>query len=157
MASGRCALRSTENQRLTTTMGAWGPGNLENEGAQDELTNICERLFNEIIEFLKHPRAHEYDDEIIDQLFVRVEIVFALSDRCMLTIAPPIELLEPLLDPYIERWNAYHRDEGHGEWPERRKVIEATFDKLRAIASGAPEDGLSHRLDLIAEKMSKLK
>lgn len=135
-------------------MGSWGPGNLENDGAQDELANICERLFNEIIELLQHPQAHEYDDEIIDQLFVKIEMVFALNDRGMLSIAPSIELLEPHLNPYIERWNSYHRDVGHGEWPERRKVIEATFDRLRVISSGTSVDGLSYRLDLISKKMS---
>ena len=136
-------------------MGAWGPGNLENDGAQDELTNVCEKLFHEVVDLLQHPNAHEYDDEVIDQLFVRIEVIFALQDRGMLSLASPIEDLEQHLDPYLEKWNCYCRDEGDGEWPERRKVIESTFEKLRAIASETREGTHSHRLDLITEKLGQ--
>ena len=136
-------------------MGAWGPGNLENDGAQDELVDVCERLFNELIELLQDPCSHQYDEVEIDRLFVRIEMIFALHQGGILSFAPSLEVLDPHLEPYIERWNEYQQDEGNGEWPERRAVIEATFDKLRAIASGAPKDALSHRWGLISAKMAK--
>ena len=142
-------------QRAGTTMGTWGTGNLENDGAQDELANVCERLFKEVIELIQHPRAHEYDDQEIDHLFVRIEMIFALHSRNMLSGTGILESIEPHFDPYVERWNRYQRDAGGGEWPERRAVIEETFDKLRAIAAEAGGSGLSHRLGLIAEKLSK--
>lgn len=136
-------------------MGAWGPGNLENDGAQDELARVCDGLFDEVIELIQHPRAHEYDDEVIDRLFVRIEMIFALHERNMLCIAPPLEFIEPHVGPYVERWTQYYLKSGDEEWPERRAVIVETFDKLRAIAAGTPEEGLSHRLGLISEKMTK--
>lgn len=128
---------------------------MENDGAQDELANVCDELFDKVIELLNHPHAHEYDDEPIDQLFVRIEMIFALHERKMITVSPPIGKLDPLLRSYVERWDRYCREAGNGAWPERQMVIEATFDKLRSIADGSAEDGLSHRLGLIAEKMSK--
>lgn len=136
-------------------MGTWGTGNLENDGAQDELANICDQLFNKLIALLQHPQAHQYEDEEIDQLFVLIEMIFALHDRNMITVSPPLERLDPLLRAYLERWDRYCREVGNGSWPERQAVIEATFDKLRLIVDGSAEDGLSHRLELIAGKMSK--
>jgi len=106
-----------------------------------------------VIELLQHPRSHEYDDEPIDQLFVRIEMIFALHDRNMITASPPVEELDPLLQCYLERWERYCQT-SDSPWPERQAVIEATFNKLRAILDGSVNNGFSHRLGLIAGKMS---
>lgn len=131
-------------------MGAWGSGNLESDGAQDALADLCESLFLKVIQLLKHPRVHEYDDEPIDELFVNIEVIFALKDRGMISMSPPLDEVEPLLTNFLLKWDEYS-----GPWPERRAVIEDSFQKFRDIVSASSSDGLSHRLDLIADKFGE--
>ena len=69
-------------------MGAWGYGSLESDGAQDTLAGICDELFSRIIQLLQHPRAHEHDDIEFDELFVRIEMIFALHDHGMINTSP---------------------------------------------------------------------
>ncbi|MCW1916242.1 DUF4259 domain-containing protein [Luteolibacter sp. GHJ8] len=115
-------------------MGAWGDGNLESDGALDALADICDELFGRVMELLQHPRAHEYDDEEIDELFVRIEMIFALSEKGMVKSAPAPEELEVLFDPYLQRWAEYQRESGD-EFPHgREKVIRASFQRLMEIA-----------------------
>ena len=114
-------------------MGAWGDGNLESDGALDALANICDELFGRVMELLQHPRAHEYDDEEIDELFVRIEMIFALSERGMVKSAPAPEELEVLFEPYLKRWAAYEREAG-AELPSgRERVIRTSFQRLMEI------------------------
>ncbi len=135
-------------------MGAWGYGNLESDGAQDTLANICEELFARVMALLQHPRAHEYDDEEIDELFVRIEMIFALHARGMITSGPNPELLEPLFAPYLARYAEYNAKSGsHGPPEERIRVIEETFRQLLQIAKGATGGSFAHRVGLISEKM----
>src|SRR5690349_3904027 len=99
-------------------MGAEGDNNLDNDGAGDLLQKISSELSQRIVELLVHPRAHEYDDEEIAELFVRIEMAFALHERRMLPEAPDPQELRELIDPYVARWEAYHREAGH-EPPEK--------------------------------------
>lgn len=137
-------------------MGTWGDGNLENDGAQDTLYDICQELFRRVIELLQHPRAHEYDDEEIGELFVRIEVIFALQDRRMITYTPKREELEPLFAPYLQRWANYIRVAGKAEPPEeRKKVIEESFTRLLDIAISGAESNLGLRFGMILEAMEK--
>jgi len=138
-------------------MGTWGTGNLESDGAQDNLANVCDELFQRIIELLQHPRGHEYDDEEIGELFVRVEMVFALSDRGMINSSPDPKELKELFKPYLQRWADYHKSAGHDPPEDRRKVIEDSFKKLLAIAKGSSNGSFLHRLGLISDKMGQNK
>lgn len=138
-------------------MGTWGNGNLESDGAQDALAAICDDLFARVIELLQHPRAHEYDDEEIDELFVKIEMIFALSDREMVNSSPDTKELKPLFDPYLKRWADYHRKSGHEPPVERHRVIVDSFQRLLKIAKGGSGGSLLHRMGLISEIMSKPK
>lgn len=136
-------------------MGTWGDGNLENDGTQDTLAEICDALFARVIELLQHPRAHEYDDEEIDELFVRIEMIFALHGRGMINSAPAPEILEPLFPPYLAKWSAYWTTAARQEPPEgRRRIIERSFEELLEITRGARGGSFAHRTGLILEKMS---
>ena len=121
-------------------MGAWGPGNLENDGAQDELANVCERLFNELFEFLQHPRAHEYDGEVIDRLFVRIEMLFALHEREMIVHAPEQKDIGILIEPFVGSWQQYHREAGHEPPATRLQSIRETFARLLEVIREVHED-----------------
>lgn len=136
--------------RSTKIMGRWGIENLECDGAQDALANYCDDLFSKIVELLKHPRVHEYDDEPIDELFVNLEVVFALDDRGMISTSPSADEVEPLLSAFLQKWEEYS-----GPSSERRQIIEGTSQRLLSIISGSAPDGLSHRLGLIADKMGQ--
>jgi hypothetical protein len=115
-------------------MGAEGNNNLDNDGAWDHLLDISRELSNRILELLQHPRAHEYDDDEIAELFVRIEMLFALYDRQMLCLAPDPQELHKLIEPYLARWEAYHRKAGHEPPEARRKSMIATFQQLLRIS-----------------------
>jgi hypothetical protein len=138
-------------------MGSWGNGNLECDGVQDKLAGVCDDLFSRVIELLQHPRAHEYDDEEIDELFAKIEMIFALSDRGMVNSSPDPEALKLLFDPYVQRWADYHRRAGHDVPVERQAIIEQSFSHLAAIAERASEGSFIHRVGLISEIMSNQK
>lgn len=115
-------------------MSAEGDHNLDNDGAADLLMSIADELSQRIVELLQHPRGHEYDDEEISELFVRIEVRFALHDRGILSSAPEPELLRALIDPYVARWEAYHRDAGHEPPTARKESMVATFQELYRIS-----------------------
>jgi len=136
-------------------MGTWGNGNLDSDGAQDTLAGICDELFARVTELLQHPSAHEYDDEEIDELFVKIEMIFALNDRGMVNSSPDPEVLRPLFEPYLQRWADYHRKAGHTPPVERDTAMRDSFNRLLKIAENSSGGSLLHRLDLIAEVMAK--
>jgi hypothetical protein len=138
-------------------MGTWGIGNLESDGAQDTLAGICDDLFSRVIELLQHPRAHEYDDEEIGELFVRIEMIFALSERGMVNSSPVPEELQVLFEPYLQRWTDYHRRAGHDLPVDRLEIMKKSFARLEEIAGGASKGSFIHRIGLISEIMSKPK
>ncbi|WP_042724536.1 hypothetical protein [Chthoniobacter flavus] len=115
-------------------MGAEGDDNLDNDGAGDLLAEISTALTQRILKLLVHPRAHEYDDEEIAELFVRIEMLFALHDRRMLSIAPEPEELRKLVDPYLARWEAYHRAAGHEPPGKRKASMIGTFQQLLRVS-----------------------
>lgn len=125
--------RSLE-KKPPTLMGTWGNGNLESDGAQDTLAGICDDLFSRVMELLQHPRAHEYDDEEIDELFVKIEMIFALNERGMVNSSPDPRELKPLFEPYLQRWAGYHHKAGHDLPIERHKVMIDSFNRLLKIA-----------------------
>ena len=136
-------------------MGSWGPGNLESDGAQDALTDICDQLFERIIELLNHPRSHEYDDEEIHELLVRIEMVFALSERDMINSTPDPKELKPLLKSYHKRWSDYFKSNGDHPPSDQSKLLKDSFKRLMDIAKGKSEGSFLHRIGLISDKMEK--
>jgi hypothetical protein len=115
-------------------MGTWGNGNLESDGALDTLADICDELFARVIELLQHPRSHEYDDEEIDELFVKMEMIFALSDRQMVNSAPDPKKFQHLFEPWLQRWADYNSKNGNEPPVGRADVIRDSFNGLLRIA-----------------------
>jgi hypothetical protein len=115
-------------------MGAEGDNNLDNDGAKDLLSEVSSELTQRILALLVHPRAYEYDDEEICELFVRIEMLFAFHDRRMLLTAPGPEELRKLVGPYMARWEAYHRAAGHEPPAARRASMRATFQELLRVS-----------------------
>jgi hypothetical protein len=119
-------------------MGTWGPGNLDNDAAQDILADICQGFFKRVMELLQHPRAHEFDEVEFDELFVHIEMIFALSTRKMINAAPKKAELEPLFEPYLQRWENYFRENDMEPPSVRKSVIQSSFARLAEIADQAP-------------------
>src|SRR4051812_20583922 len=115
-------------------MSAEGDDNLDNDGAGDLLAQISGELTSRILELLVHPHAHEYDGEEIAELFVRIEMAFALHDRRMLSVAPDPQELRTLSDPYFARWEAYHRASEHEPPVKRRASMIAALQRLLRVS-----------------------
>ena len=115
-------------------MGCEGDHNLDNDAAGDLLHHITNELFNRVITLLQHPRGHEYDDEEIGELFVRIEMIFAMYDRDMVSHAPDPKELSNLIPSYFKRWTEYHEAEGHDMPCKRSETMMQTFDKLIQIS-----------------------
>jgi hypothetical protein len=139
----------------TNAMGAWGHGNLENDGAQDLLAGMCDDFFRRVLEILKSKNGHEYDELAHDELFLLCEMLFGMHDRGMVNSSPAASELEPLITPFIERWADYHRRAGNELPKQRQAVMEETFQKLLSISEQACQGSFAHRLGLIAEVMGK--
>jgi len=117
------------------TMGCEGDFNLDNDAAGDLLAEISDELFERVVELLQHPRGHEYDDEEIAELFVRIEMIFALHAQSMINSAPAPAELRSLISPYFKRWTDYHEAQGHSMPCKRSETMTQTFDRLVDIAS----------------------
>jgi len=136
-------------------MGAWGHGNLENDGAQDLIAEISDELFARIVILLQNPSASKWDECEHDELFVRVEMILAMAKHGMINSSPRSIELEPLFAPFVERWSQYFIASKQKVPEERKAVIVDTFARLLEVASGAEEGSFEHRLGLISQKMGK--
>jgi hypothetical protein len=136
-------------------MGSWGPGNLENDTAQDLIAEISDELFHRVIELLQDPVTAEYDQYGHEELFVRIEMISALHRHGMINSSPPAGEIGALFPPFLERWSKYHISGGHGIPQARQQVILKSFAGLLEIAQGAESGSFAHRLNLIAEKMTE--
>ena len=120
-------------------MSAEGHTNLDNDAAGDLICVTSRALFDRILLLMRHPNGHEYDDQEIGELFFLHEVVFALHAREMLSQTESMAEILTEIDPYIERWEAYHRQEGH--YPvERRASMRKSFDSLIALIQGLEPD-----------------
>lgn len=114
-------------------MGCEGNENLDNDAAADLLAGLSDELFKRVIVLMEDPHGHEYDDELIAELFVRIEMIFALHDRDMIRSVPEQGDIGRLIDPYIARWEAYHRSAGHEPPQERLDSISNAFVQLQSV------------------------
>ena len=118
---------------LQKIMGCEGDANLDNDAAADLLCDISDGLFSRVVELMNHPRGHEYDDEEISELFVRIEMIFALHERGMIYGAPDQNAISLLIDPFIARWKKYHLDAGHDVPAQRLVSMADTFARLVSL------------------------
>lgn len=111
-------------------MGCEGDFNLDNDAAGDLLYEIGFELFDRVIELLQDPHGHEYDEEIISELFVRIEMIFALDEKDMISHGPDAGTVRELIGPYMEKWTKYHESAGHKMPSKRTETMSQTFDRL---------------------------
>ena len=115
-------------------MSAEGDENLDNDAAQDMLLEISKHLYARILFLLRHPRGHEYDDQEIGELFVAIEVLFALNKSGLIKYGTDPTELKAATSEYLPRWEAYHRHAGHEPPEARKESIEVTFKHLNEIA-----------------------
>lgn len=130
-------------------MGTWGPKNLDNDYALDELHERSATLVSSLLERARSKTSRECDEYDYTTLFVEFEIVFALAARGLLTceLPPPNEVAK-LSDQYIRDWavqiEALGATESHKR--ERRRVIKSTFRRFRVLCEKrqAADDAALH-------------
>jgi hypothetical protein len=125
-------------------MGTWGPGNLDSDGALDELATRSAELVTQLWTRAQTKESWQADEWDHDALFVDFEILFALEEGGLLssgTLPPPTEV-DPVRDRWLAGWDAYidelHPQPGFKE--ERRAVIAKTFARFRSICAKHHED-----------------
>jgi hypothetical protein len=120
-----------------SSMGTWGPGNLQNDYALDELGERSRVLIEALLERARRKTSRESDEYDYTTLFVEIEIVFALHAKRLLETSclPPAEEIEQLKQSYLRDWDAYidSLQPTAGFKRDRRRVIVATFNRLKRI------------------------
>lgn len=120
-------------------MGTWGPGNLENDYALDELSTRTSTLVGELLSRARSPSSREADDYDYTTLFVELEIAIALDARGLLSASelPKTREVQALARDFIASWDA--NIDALSPKPEfkrkRRAVILATFDRFAKICA----------------------
>ncbi|MEZ4465241.1 MAG: DUF4259 domain-containing protein [bacterium] len=119
-------------------MGTWGSGNLDSDGALDHLAERSRALIEDVWTALRSPTSWEADESDHDALFVDLEWLGALGAAKCLSLwdLPSVADLEPVLVRWLAGWSAYFDGLAGPEFKaERRAVIDATFDRLRALCA----------------------
>lgn len=121
-------------------MGTWGPGNLDNDYALDELCDRSAALIESMMERARRKESREGDEYDYTTLFVEFEIVFALDAKGLLKSGalPSPEEVEELKTSYIADWEPYYRDNLEAK-PDhlkaRRQCIARTFNRFKRICA----------------------
>lgn len=136
-------------------MGAWGHGNLECDGAQDILGDLSDELFERVTTLLKTPAAAEHDELEHDELFVRIEMIFALAARGMINSSPTPGEIRPLIDQFFDNCLRYYKSAKQELPQERKRIMEESFSNLLVVAEHAQNGSFEHRLNLISDVMGK--
>lgn len=118
-------------------MGTWGPGNLENDHAEEELHDRSQRLIRELLQRARSRTSREADEYDYTTLFVEFEIVFALAAKDLLdrSCLPPPEEVDSLKTSYLKDWDAYILGMGFSkeQLTQRRRVIQRTFSRFKRL------------------------
>lgn len=118
-------------------MGVWGPGNLESDGALDELATRSGKVMKQAWALLRRRTSWEADEYDHDALFVVLETVLALDAAGLIdgTEVPADDAIARTMARWLVGWDAYMDELGckDGYKPERRAVIEGTFARFRAV------------------------
>ncbi len=118
-------------------MGTWGPGNLENDYAMDELADRSAKLVKTLLERVSRKTSREFDEYDHTTLFVEFEIVFALDAKGLLTTnLPSPEEVDGIKKDFVKDWLKYYL-EGSGATADhtakRKRVIMDTFSRFKRI------------------------
>ena len=121
-------------------MGTWGPRNLDNDYALDELGERIDKLVKRLWSRAKKKASREGDEYDYTTLFVEFEILFAMDDRKLLQnrcgVMPTPDEVETLKLDYIGAWDknidALEPTEDHKR--DRRRAILQTFNRFKRIS-----------------------
>lgn len=121
-------------------MGTWGPNNLDNDYALDELGVRIDKLVKRLLLRARKKTSREGDEYDYTTLFVEFEILFAMEDRKLIlercSVMPTPDQVETLKLNYISAWDknidALEPTEDHKR--DRRKAILQTFNRFKRIS-----------------------
>jgi hypothetical protein len=118
-------------------MGAWGPGNFENDYALDYLEGHTRAAVEYLDGLLNDPSCGEAD-ELADKIVAAAEVLAALC-AALPARRPEVARVERWRDALLKAWDASIG--GPGPSPEfvreRRREIEGAFGRLLGVARGA--------------------
>ena len=126
-------------------MGTWGPGNLDSDGALDELATRSAELVEQLWTRVQTQESWEADEWEHDALFVDFEFVFALETGGLLNggaLPSPAEV-DTVRDRWLAGWDAYidQLDPKPEFKRDRRAVIRETFARFRSICAKHHDQG----------------
>jgi len=112
-------------------MGAWGAGNFDDDAALDWIEDQVKAPIVEMIDC----EISNHDEGNGTEIMAAVEVLAILCEHTPLL---PPELVEIVKwrQAYLETWNGYidELDPKPGYKEDRLRIIEATFDRLAAVA-----------------------
>ena len=118
-------------------MGTWGSGNLDSDGALDEVAERYSALIETTWARLQDPSSWEADECTHDALFVDLETMVALEDAGVFNWwnLPNPDVVDSAVATWLGGWADYFPSLGPSEgfMAERRAVIERTFARFREI------------------------
>ncbi|MEC7521718.1 MAG: DUF4259 domain-containing protein [Myxococcota bacterium] len=130
-------------------MGVWGPGNLEEDTAEEHLNWLLQPLLQQIAETAGNPTAMEPDEYDSVAMMCNIEIIACLAEgigtnadegRLHLPVAmPSVQTVRTWRSAYLEVWDDHivklGASDQHRE--QRRAVIVRTFERLERVAAFA--------------------
>lgn len=118
-------------------MGTWGAGNLDSDYALDALSIRSSQLVRDIYQRAHGQRSREADEWAYTELFVDLEILFALDGAGLVrgTSCPAGSEVRALAQNYLAAWEAYYLQlaPATGALEARRQVIVATFERFAVL------------------------
>lgn len=117
-------------------MGLWGADNLECDGALDYLaTEIVNPLVEKLRSVTVNPGLAEPDEPTSSEIMVAAEVLCLLCERCN-AVPPAPTVVQQCRDTYLRVWDGYiDKLMPKPDYKrERRRVIEATFQRLLQLA-----------------------
>lgn len=122
-------------------MGIWGPGNFDEDAAEEHLQSILTPLVRQVREFATKVNNYTPDDYEFVAAMANSELLVSLSEKLgqsrIAPLLPSRETLNVWSRDVLARWDATI-DELHPK-PEfkadRRTVIEETLRRLAAVAN----------------------
>lgn len=147
-------------------MGTWGPGNLENDYALDELADRNHGLVASLLERARRKSSREGGDYDYTTLFVDFEVLFALDKAKLLvecTLPSPDEV-EELKRDFLNDWDS--NIDAIQPKPEfkkaRRRTIVRTFSRFKRICQreatrrAEQESSLGHWVEIKPPPLKEL-
>jgi hypothetical protein len=130
------------------SMGAWGPGNFENDCSADYLHEICEPILKQIREAMSNPSLIQADEPDADLITAGLEIIACLSehlgrfargqiqDFVYPRVLPAPDEVAQWRQKFLATWDATIDGlQPAADYKKRRRdVIIETFDRVEQLA-----------------------